>query len=54
MLNLTKSLRKKKKAKDIEKYKGTRQAEVEAEWDKIVVKNYSTAKKKAEQALKLL
>ena len=44
----------KEKAKDIEKYKGTRQAEVEAEWDKIVVKNYSTAKKKAEQALKLL
>ena len=43
-----------KKSKDIEKYKGTRQAEVEAEWDKIVVKNYSTAKKKAEQALKLL
>ena len=46
--------KKRKKAKDIEKYKGTRQAEVEAEWDKIVVKNYSTAKKKAEQALKLL
>ena len=46
--------KKRKKAKDIEKYKGTRQAEVEAEWDKFVVKNYSTAKKKAEQALKLL
>lgn len=46
--------KKRKKAKDIEKYAGTRQAEVEAEWDKAVVANYSAAKKKAEQALKLL
>jgi ABC-type Fe3+ transport system substrate-binding protein len=43
-----------KKSKDIEKYAGTRQAEVEAEWDKAVVANYSAAKQKAEQALKLL
>ena len=46
--------KKRKKAKDIEKYAGTRQAEVEAGWDKAVVANYSAAKKKAEQALKLL
>lgn len=46
--------KKRKKAKDIEKYAGTRQAEVEAEWDKAVVANYSAAKQKAEQALKLL
>lgn len=46
--------KKRKKAKDIEKYAGTRQAEVEAGWDKAVVANYSAAKQKAEQALKLL
>ena len=46
--------KKRRKAKDIEKYAGTRQAEVEAGWDKAVVANYSAAKKKAEQALKLL
>ena len=39
---------------DIEKYAGTRQAEVEAEWDKFVVDNYSNAIKKAEEALKAL
>ena len=43
-----------KKAKDLEAYAGTRQAEVEADWDKQVVDNYSKAKQKAEQALKLL
>jgi phosphoglycerate transport regulatory protein PgtC len=43
-----------KKSKDIEKYAGTRQAEVEAEWDKQVVSNYSQAKQKAEEALKSL
>jgi phosphoglycerate transport regulatory protein PgtC len=43
-----------KKAKDGEKYAGTRQAEVEADWDKQVVANYSLAKQKAEQALKSL
>ena len=43
-----------KKLKDIEKYAGTRQAEVEAEWDKQVVSNYSQAKQKAEEALKSL
>jgi ABC-type Fe3+ transport system substrate-binding protein/flagellar hook-basal body complex protein FliE len=46
--------KKRRKAKDIEKYAGTRQAEVEAGWDKAVVANYSAAKQKAEQALKLL
>ena len=46
--------KKRKKAKDIEKYAGTRQAEVEAEWDKFVVDNYSNAAKKAEEALKAL
>ena len=46
--------KKRKKAKDIEKYAGTRQAEVEAEWDKFVVDNYSNAVKKAEEALKAL
>jgi len=43
-----------KKAKDLESYAGTRQAEVETDWDKQVVDNYSKAKQKAEQALKLL
>jgi spermidine/putrescine-binding protein len=46
--------KKRKKAKDIEKYAGTRQAEVEADWDKQVVANYSLAKQKAEEALKSL
>ncbi len=31
---------------DIEKYAGTRQAEVEADWDKQVVSNYKQAKQK--------
>lgn len=35
--------KKRKKAKDIEKYAGTRQAEVEAEWDAFVVDNYKKA-----------
>jgi ABC-type Fe3+ transport system substrate-binding protein/flagellar hook-basal body complex protein FliE len=46
--------KKRKKAKDISKYAGTRQAEVEADWDKQVVSNYKQAKQKAEQALKSL
>ena len=46
--------KKRKKAKDISKYAGTRQAEVEAGWDKQVVSNYKQAKQKAEQALKSL
>ena len=46
--------KKRKKAKDIEKYAGTRQAEVEAEWDKFVIDNYSNAIKKAEEAIKAL
>jgi hypothetical protein len=33
---------------------GTRQAEVEAEWDKFVIDNYSNAIKKAEEAIKAL
>lgn len=41
-------------AKDNEKYAGTRQAEVEAEWDKQIVSNYTKAKEKAQQALKFL
>ena len=46
--------KKRKKAKDISKYAGTRQAEIEADWDKQVVSNYKQAKQKAEQALKSL
>ena len=46
--------KKRKKAKDIEKYAGTRQAEVEAEWDKFVIDNYTNAIKKAEEAIKSL
>lgn len=41
-------------AKDNEKYAGTRQAEIEADWDKQIVSNYSKAKEKAQQALKSL
>lgn len=40
--------------KDNEKYSGTRQAEVEAEWDKQIISNYTKAKEKAQQALKSL
>ena len=42
--------KKRKKAKDIEKYAGTRQAEVEAEWDAFVVDNYKKATQLANKA----
>ena len=42
--------KKRKKAKDIEKYAGTRQAEVEAEWDSFVVDNYKKATELANKA----
>jgi hypothetical protein len=45
--------KKRKKAKDIEKYTGTRQAEMEAEWDAFVIDNYSKATKLANKAASL-
>ena len=42
--------KKRKKAKDIEKYAGTRQAEVEAEWDAFVIGNYKKATELANKA----
>ena len=42
------------KEKDNEQYAGTRQAEIEAQWDKEIVSNYSKAKEKAQLALKSL
>ena len=46
--------KKRKKAKDIAKYVGTRQAQIEADWDEFVVANYSLAEKKAKMAIDLL